>query len=296
LAIGELAGRQHGVVSRRQLRGLGLSVFEIDHRVRSGRLVVLHRGVYAVGHRAVRPSGLLLAAVLACGPGAVLSHRSAAALWGIRATARERVEVTAARWIERPRIEVHVGRLAEDERAIEDRVPVTTVPRTLLDLSAVLTARELAAAVNQAEVLRLTDPLSLPQLLERHRGRRGSRQLRDLAGQTGVVTRSELERRFAEFVASTGLPRPEANAALWIGGRWIEVDCLWRAQRVALELDGRAVHGSRAAFESDRVRDRALAVAGWTSVRVTWQQLERDARRLEADLRVLLTSARRATP
>jgi hypothetical protein len=295
-AIAELAGRQHGVVSGRQLRRLGLTRHGIGSRVRSGRLLVVHRGVYAVGHRAIRGSGMLLAAVLACGPGALLSHRSAAALMAVRPTTRRLVEVTAVRRVARPGIEVHVSDVPADERGVVDGIPVTSTSRTLLDLAAVLDDRQLAAAVNQAEVLRLTGPLSLPQLMERYPGRRGTRRLRELTGEPAAVTRSELERRFAAFVERTCLPRPERNAMVRVGDRWIEVDCLWRAQRVALELDGRAVHGTRAAFESDRLRDRELAVAGWTSVRVTWRQLERDARRLEADLRALLTSARRATP
>jgi hypothetical protein len=133
--------------------------------------------------------------------------------------------------------------------------------------------------------------------MERYPGRRGTRALRTALEASGSgITRSELEDRFRGFLARTGLPRPEHNAPLRVGDLWIEVDCLWRAQRVALELDGREVHGTRAAFESDRLRDREFAVEGWTPVRVTWRQLEHGPRRLEADLRAILTSARHATP
>ncbi len=170
---------------------------------------------------------------------------------------------------------------------------MTTVPRTLLDLAAVLRPDQLERAIEQAEVLRLTDPLSLPAVLRRYPGRRGTASLRTLLakGRIGAtVTRSKLEERFREFVAATGLPRPEVNAWLHIAGTWIEVDCLWRAERLALELDSRAVHATEAAFERDRARDRRLQVAGWRPVRVTWRQLHDDPRAVEHDLRALLTT------
>jgi very-short-patch-repair endonuclease len=140
-------------------------------------------------------------------------------------------------------------------------------------------------------VLRLTDPLSLPDTLARYPGHRGVARLRAIVagGRVGAaLTRSELEERFLEFVASARLPRPEVNVPVQAAGAWIEVDCLWRAQRVVAELDGRAVHATGTAFERDRARDRALQVAGWRPVRVTWRQLAREPLALEADLRVLL--------
>ena len=163
-----------------------------------------------------------------------------------------------------------------------------------------LTSSELERAINQAEVLRLSDPLSLPQLLERYPGRRGAKRLRAALASRSLgmgITRSQLEVRFQQLVRRAQLPPPEKNAALLLGAEWIEVDCLWRAQRVAVELDGRSVHGTAAAFERDRARDRQLLVEGWTPVRITWRQLEREPMELEADLRaLLLTSGRRATP
>ena len=190
-------------------------------------------------------------------------------------------------------VQVHVSRLPEDERTVKDGIPVTTVPRTLLDLAAVLRPHQLERAIEQAEVLRLTDPLSLPAVLRRYPGRRGTSSLRRLLadGQIGATaTRSKLEERFLAFVADTGLPRPEVNAWLQIAGQWIEVDCLWRAERLALELDSRSVHATDAAFERDRARDRRLQVAGWRPVRVTWRQLHEDPRAVESDLRALLTT------
>ncbi len=177
---------------------------------------------------------------------------------------------------------------------MKDGIPVTTVPRTLLDLAAILRPQQLERAVEQAEVLRLTDPLSLPAVLRRYPGRRGTSSLRSLLadGQIGATaTRSMLEERFLAFVAETGLPRPEVNEWLHIAGQWIEVDCLWRVERLALELDSRSVHATDAAFERDRARDRRLQVAGWRPVRVTWRQLQEGPRAVESDLRALLGSA-----
>ncbi|HEU0024588.1 MAG TPA: DUF559 domain-containing protein [Thermoleophilaceae bacterium] len=167
------------------------------------------------------------------------------------------------------------------------------MPRTLLDLAAVLRAPQLEQAIEQAEMLRLTDPLSLRDMLARYPGRRGVLALRRILqeGRIGAtVTRSELEARFREFVEHAGLPRPEVNVRLQLAGEWIEVDCLWRSQRVVVELDCRAVHATNAAFERDRARDRRLQAAGWRPVRVTWRQLARDAHAVEADLRVLLAA------
>jgi very-short-patch-repair endonuclease len=283
------------VVARPQLVELGLDRNSIQHRLSIGRLHVLHRGVYAVGHRKVSATGREMAAVLACGPGAVLSHRAAAALWGLRPSSSARIDVTAPRQLgRRAGIRLRVSRLARDERTTVDGIPVTTVPRTLLDLATELRQHELERAIDQAEVLRLTDPLSLPALLERYPGRRGTATLRAALeeGNLGMgITRSELERRFLRLVTKARFPRPELNAPLHVAGRWIEVDCLWRAERVAVELDSRGVHGTHAAFERDRARDRRLQAGGWTPVRVTWRQLAREAQELEADLRTLLLTS-----
>jgi predicted transcriptional regulator of viral defense system len=292
--IAALAARQHGVVASRQLRALGLDRYAIRYRVRIGRLHRIHEGVFSVGHPSVNALSRCIAAVLSCGPDTVASHRTAAWLWRIRDTARSGIEVTVPRWIRRAApIECHTSRVPADERAVVDGIPVTSVPRTLLDLAAVLQPHQLERAIDQAEVLRLTDPLSLPQLLERYPGRRGAATLRTALASANLglgITRSELEERFLRLVTKARLPRPELNAALQIANRWIEVDCLWRAQRGAVELNGRSVHGTRAAFERDRARDRRLQAEGWAAARITWRQLERDAPELEADLRTLLTS------
>jgi very-short-patch-repair endonuclease len=290
--IAALAERQHGVVARAQLLQIGVGSRAIGHRLACGRLHPVHRGVYAVGHRLLTREGRWTAAVLAAGAGAVLSHRSAAALWGIRRGAG-RIEVTTPRALRaRPGLRVHQARLAEDEVTVVRGIPATTPARTLLDLAAVVGARQLERAVNEAEVLRLGDAVVLADLLRRHRRRRGAGALRRILdeGRAGArVTRSELEDRFTAFLDDAGLPRPETNVHLAVGRRLVEADCVWRGARLVVELDGFAGHAPRQAFERDRARDRALLAAGWRVARVTWRQLTAEPRALAAELRALLS-------
>jgi len=292
-SVAALAGGQHGVVGRRQLLALGLSRWQVDRRVYRGALIPLHRGVYAVGHRALSRNAHRMAAVMACGEGAVLSHRDAASLWGIRDCRRAVIEVVCAGRT-RPvgGIQIHYGRLQSDEVTSRDGIPVTTPSRTLFDLAAVLDRHRLERAFHEAEVLRLLSPLSLPALLARHPGRRGAQALRaildDLADRGVEVTRSEFEDRFLEVLDDAGLPRPDVNAEIPTALRAYEVDATWTARRLAVELDGSAAHRTRRAFEEDRVRDRALAVAGWTVVRITWRELRDRPDRVAADVANLL--------
>lgn len=290
--LADLAERQHGVIARRQLLELGLGRRAIAHRLERARLHAVHPGVYAVGHRRVSRSGHWMAAVLASGPSAVLSHRSAAALWGIHDSRRSSIEVIAL-GKRRPAQEVEArrGRLRADETTTEDGIPVTTVSRTLLDLAAVLNRRRLERALREAEVRRLGDPTSLAILIDRHHGRRGTASLRAIlaAGRLGEnATRSELEERFLALVDRAALTRPEVNARVEVVGRALECDCLWRTERLVVELDGHAFHAPASAFEVDRARDRALQVAGWRVVRFTWRQLEKEAGKVVEDLRTLL--------
>ena len=262
-AIAALARRQHGVVARRQLTALGLGPDGIDGRLRRGRLHVLHRGVYAVGHRVLTQRGHWMAAVLAAGPGAVLSHRSAAALWAIRPTNRARIEVTTPKQL-RPRknLHPHCAVLPHDERTARDGIPVTTAPRTLLDLAAVLKPNELERALNEAETQRLPGPRPL---LDRYQGHRGTATLRTLLLTARRSLRSPLEAEFIEFVRATGLPEPETN--VFIEG--YEIDAVYREAKLIIELDGYETHGTRAAFDRDRERDRKLAAKGWRTIRLT---------------------------
>jgi predicted transcriptional regulator of viral defense system len=287
-AIARLAGRQHGRIARRQLLALGLGADAIDYRLAHSRLHVVYRGVYAVGHDVATREGRWIAAVLAAGEGAALSHRDAAALWDIRPGARSLVEVTTPR-SQRPRrgIQFHRSSLPSDEITTKDEIPVTTVPRTLFDLATVLRPRQLERALNEAEVLRLWDELSLLDLLRRYPRRAGNRTVRAVleARNAGAkVMRSDLEVLFLLFVDETGLPEPEMNATV----EGFEVDAVWREQRIAVELDSRTFHLTAAAFETDRERDRILVAAGWRPIRITWKQLERTPDRLRDDLLKLL--------
>ena len=160
-----------------------------------------------------------------------------------------------------------------------------------LDLAAMVSRRQLESVLNQIEVLRLTDRLSIPDLLERYPGRRGSVVLREILDDRAMargVTRYELEERFAALLEGTDLPAPRRNADIAVAGRFFEVDCLWSPQRLIVELDGRAVHGTDRAFEADRERDRLLLADGWRVIRVTWRQLRDDAPSVLADLDKLL--------
>lgn len=290
-AIGRIAEVQHGVVGRAQLSELGVGRGALANRVKQGRLCPVYRGVYTVGHRLLTKHGRWLAAVLACGPGAVISHRAAAALWGIRGGTR--VELTVPRG-RRPRagIAMHWAALPPDETTVHDGIPTTTVPRTLLDLSAVVQRHELRSAVRRAEQLRLTDPLWLGDLIERYPRRPGAPAIRALIeeAQRGLTTvRSELEERFQAFLLDAGVPQPATNVRI----EGLEVDCAWEGQRLIAELDGRAWHDANDAFEADRARDRRLEAAGWRVIRITWRQLHDTPAELEVDLRRLLGLSRR---
>jgi hypothetical protein len=255
------------VVSRRQLLEGGVGRRAIEHRLARRRLHPLHRGVYAVGHRLVTVEGRWMAAVLAAGPGAVLSHPSAASLWKVLRNAGGLIHVTAPRPMRSRRgLRVHRSVLPVDELTETEGIPVTSIARTLIDLAAVLDRPRVERAINEAEVLRLSDSPSLAELLERYPRRPGTRALREIlaAGRWGMgPTRSELEDRFLAFVAEKGLPRPETNVWLATAQDGFEVDCVWHRAGLIVELDGRAVHDTNRAFERDRARDRALSAAGW---------------------------------
>jgi very-short-patch-repair endonuclease len=282
--ISDAADRQHGVVARRQLIAVGVRRRAIGHRIERGRLHSVHRGVYAVGHNILSARGRWMAAVLAAGPDAALSYRSAAALWGIGFS--ERTEVTVPRAQRGPKsVMVHCSRLRGDEVTVRDGIPVTTVPRTLLDLATVVSTSQLERAVNEAEIRGLADPLSLPVLFARYPGRPGITALRRILGEPAVLIRSELEARFRRFLRKHRLPPPAWNVV--VAG--MECDCVWHERRLIVELDGRTPHDTALAFERDRARDRALIAAGWRVVRITWRQLRDQPGRVAADMRKLLT-------
>lgn len=289
-AIALLAARQHGVVARAQLAKIGVERGAIRLRVERCRLHLVHRGVYAVGHRLLTKQGRWMAAVLAAGPGAVLSHRSAAAHWGIRPSDRLVADVTVGRALtQRSGLRIHRSWLPHDEVTALDGIPVTSVSRTLFDLAGVLRPEQLRRAAHEAEVHRLWDRLSLADLLERHPRRRGAAAVREIVAAPGEGrTRNDFEELFLGLVKAAGLQRPEKNVPMHLGGRFIEPDFVWREQRLIVELDGFATHGTRGAFEDDRAKDRALTVAGWCVLRITWRQLRDDPELVAADLRASL--------
>lgn len=289
ILIARIAGGQDDVASRRQLIAAGVSEDAIRHRVRVQRFQVLHAGVYKVGPGRPTARARTLAAVLACGEGAVLSHRSAGAAWGLRPSSSPRIEVTVPR--ARPRRQRGIAvygtrRLYGDEVAECDGVPCTSVARTLVDLAGVVSERDLSRTLERSVVLRLFDLAAVQAALGRAQHCRGAqllgRKLAELADDP-PFTRSELERRFLELVAAAGLPAPVVNGI--VCGH--EVDFHWPKLRFVVETDGAETHATRPAFERDRARDLDLELAGWHVVRITWRQVVLQPERVVALLRTL---------
>lgn len=288
-ALADLATRQHGVVTRNQLRDLGLTAKAVDSRVQAGRLHTLHSGVYALGHERLSRNGHWLAAVLAHGDGALLSHRSAAALWGLSRAPTQPVHVTSPHGRPgREGIRLHRCRLDPDDRATHAVIPVTSVPRTLLDLADLVDERQLQRSFEEADRLRLLSLPELEKVCERGHGRRGLGKVQHLLydAQWATTTRSPLEGRFAEFCREHRLPLPSTNVSL-LGS---EVDAFWPDARLVVELDGFAYHHHRTAFERDRARDTALQAAGYRVLRLTHCRLEEDPATVAGQIRGLLAS------
>jgi very-short-patch-repair endonuclease len=289
--IAALAAAQHGVISWEQLRDAGLSPRVIRSRVGHARLHVIHYKVYAVGHDRLTQDGRFMAAALAGGRDAAVSHRAAAALWGIRATSSLVVDVTTR--TRRPKqlgVRFHSYEHDYDEMTEVRGIPVTGPSRTLLDLGQVMDDDELERALREAERLRLTDTVSIVDLLERYPRRRGSVAIRRLTAVREIykgVTRSELEERFRQFLRTHDLPAPEWNVRVELDDAALEVDCLWRDERVVIELDGYGYHAGLDAFERDRLRDRLLQLAGYTALRITWRAL-RDDTHLAGQIKTIL--------
>jgi very-short-patch-repair endonuclease len=294
--VAGLARRQHGIVARAQLLTIGLGRRAIELRVANGRLHLVHRGVYAVGHEVVSREGRWMAAVLGGGPGAVLSHASAAAHLGIRPSDAVTTDITTDRRLRsRPGLRFHYCVLPADEVTVADGIPVTTPARTLFDLAGVVPLAQLQRAGKEAEVKRLWGQLSLPDLLERHPGRPGAGAIRAVIETPDRgVTRNDVEEALAALVRRARLPHPLFNTPLKLGSRFMEPDCMWPEQRVIVEVDGYETHGTRDSFESDRARDRALTAAGWLVIRVTWRQLRDEPAQIARDLRTVLR--RRSAP
>lgn len=232
-----------------------------------------------------------MAAVLAFGPTAVLSHRSAGQLWGLVPRSSIAPEVTRpGRAKGRPRLVVHESSPRADEVGTRWGIPVTSVARTMFDLAGMLTEREVERAWNEMEVRGYRTRLSVPDLIERYPGRKGSVLLARLAeGEPVGITRNELEEAFLALIDRYELPRPRMNAHLAVRDRFYEIDCLWDDRKVAIELDGAAAHRTKKAFQDDRERDRILTAERYTTARITWHQIHDTPDRVAADLHLILT-------
>jgi len=236
-----------------------------------------------------------MSATIACGPRAVLSHRSAAALWKLRSDSRNRIDVTAPgrRGRSPAGIDAHRdGSLRPVDRAEVRGIPCTSVARTLLDLAAVVSPRQLRNAVTQAEVERIFDLAAVRELIKRSGRRRGVARLRQAIAEhdpRDERARGELERMFLAFCRQAGLPLPGVNVPLVVDGVQVEADFLWRDARLIVESDDRYSHLTVTAFEKDRRRDQRLKLAGWDVVRCTWRQVRDDPDELARTLRILLS-------
>lgn len=285
-----MADRQHGVVSQRQLLALGFSEKAIKARIDVLRLNAVHREVYAVGHRRIGRHGYRWAGVLAYGDEALLSHRSAAALWGLARQRGSVVEITAPagrQGIERRKwLWIHRCKLHADDRAEEGGIPVTTVARTLFDFAEVEPFRRLEQAWEEADRLKVLRLREVELVCERGYGRRALKPIRRLlaAAKAPPEGRSPLEERFHAFCQEHRLPEPARN--VHVLGR--EVDALWPGAKLVIELDSWEHHGHRAAFERDRARDPQFLIAGYRTIRVTHRRLDREAPQLASEIRQLL--------
>lgn len=294
-AIWALVRRQHGVVTRQQLLELGVGHRKIERRIASGRLHPVRRGVYAMGRPLLGRRGRWTAAVLASGPGAALSHGSAAALWGF---GKERgglidVSVPAARRCRRQGIRVH----RRTEAALRDLtahegIPLTSPVRTLIDQATELGTMQLERAVNEADKLDLVRADALQRLLEDYRGQPGVTRLRKLLDPLSFrLSDSELEQRMRAVAQAAGLPTPETKA--WVNG--YEVDFFWPALGIVVEADGLRYHRTASQQRRALERDQAHLAAGMWPLRFSHWQIIHERAHVEKVLRKTLARARTET-
>jgi very-short-patch-repair endonuclease len=256
--LARIARRQHGVVTRKQLLDAGVSSDEIRWRLRQGSLIRVHAGVYRVGHKAPNIEARYHAAVLACGEGAVLSGEAAAYLWGLVKGTAPPPEVTAPKRRRVKGVRTRHARRAETEATLRHGIPITTVPRTLVDLSSLLQLDDLARACHEAGVLHRTTPRHVEAVLEHRPNTPGARRLRKVLRGEAHVTLSTLERRFLERLREARLPLPITNKPA--GEK--RVDCRWPQHKLTVELDSYRFHNSRHAWEQDRRREREAHARG----------------------------------
>ncbi len=268
----ELIRRQHGVISRRQLLELGYTSKAIKHRIARGRLCGVARGVYTVRGPELTKHGRWMAAALSCGPGAVLSGESAAALWGIRRWHRGSIEVTVPAGVARcvEGVIVRRRKLAADDVTSRDGIPVTAPVLTLIDLAGRFERDQLEAAINEADKHDLVHPDELRAALDAVGPRAGVASLRNtLDRRTFTLTDSELERRFLPIARMAGLPEPQTGVRL----NGFKVDFYWPDLKLVVETDGLRYHRTPAEQAKDRLRDQAHTAADLTQLRFTHEQV-----------------------
>ncbi|MGO9887063.1 MAG: DUF559 domain-containing protein [Solirubrobacteraceae bacterium] len=302
-ALSDLSLGQHCVFGLEQLRALGLTAPAVRARRAAGRLHRLHQTVYSlVPRELLKREGLYMAAVLACGPEAVLSHRSAAALLELRDWGHTKIEVTVPRRSSRRHDGIKVHRsttLTDEDVTVVNNIPCTTVHRTLLDLADVVTQRQLERSFDQAEISERLDLTAINDQLARNPTRPGAKAVRRVLtehyiGKTPTV--NENEEALLAITRALGIPDPDTNAFVILddGGPPIKADFVWRDQRVIVEADSKKWHNTRQRFEQDRVRDQRLTAAGWTIIRTTWKQMTERPHELRPLLLKLLAPGSRA--
>lgn len=286
--LADLAEEQYGVVSYRQLRELGFSKGHVYRAHEAHRLRRIHRGVYAVGHSELSPHGRCRAALLAFHDNAVLSHRSAGWLWGLFPTCREEIDVTFAGKGRRKGIRIHrVMAISDRDIARLERIPVTSLTRTLVDIAATEPKRELERAVDRARRRNLLDLHAIDQMLQRRARVPGAAQLKQALAlyRKPVFDRARSELLFLDAIEKEGERAPVLNT--WVG-EW-EIDAYWEAERFAVEVDGWETHGSREAFENDRLRQEEMKLAGIDSIRISARRIETEPEQVAKRIRTFLT-------
>jgi predicted transcriptional regulator of viral defense system len=300
--VARVAAVQHTVVSHEQLSACGVRGNAVTTRVKNGRLHRQHIGVYSVGQPTLTKEGRWMAAVLASGASAVLSHGDAARLWGLWDQALgPRVDVSTPQRTRKgaPGIRLHrVRHLPADERTEVEGIPVTSIARTLIDLTDMFGRERLTRWIREAEYLGVLDLEAVDQAIANATGRRRLPTLIAAveAHRPGQIVRQELEHRFLELCRRYDVPIPDTNVPMIVAGRSRSVDCLWREQQVVVELDGRSAHDNPAAFENDRARDAALTAAGYRLLHYTWRRVTTEGRAIARELRAVLAAPQSSAP
>jgi very-short-patch-repair endonuclease len=282
--LARIARRQHGVVTRKQLLDARVSKEEIRWRIKRGALLVVHPGVYRVGHKAPSIEARYIAAVLACGEGAVLSGMAAGYLWGLIKGSAPPPEVTTPKDRKVKGVQIRRARRRETEATTHHGIPITTVPRTLVDISSMLSSADLARACHEAGVLHGTTPRQVEEVLNKRPTTPAAKQLRKVMNGEVHVTLSPLERAFLKRLRAAGLPEPVMNRKA--GER--RVDCRWSDHRLTVELDSYRYHSSRHAWELDRRREREAHARGDDFRRYTRDDVFEKPEPMLAELRGLL--------